>query len=575
MKPTTKFTLDTLKNYKKEITLITIISVIGSLMVTVTPYLYGRLFGLAIVPKTPVTLLLTLILLWLTLNVLSTFIQNRASFRGSILSIKVSLAVEADAYAHFLTLPVPFHKKERKGQILNKISRGAWNIQHAIDFFSGVLPQFLVLLFSVIVMFVLEWQLALIVLFSFAIYSLVTIRMTKNLIKIQDNENKEYEKQYGNVYDKLYNIFLVKNFSMEKAEREKFTNSLVDKLVPISEKTSRKDTKLSTIQGLIYSISFVLVLGTAIFFLQSGIISSSEFVMFFGYTNLAFSPFTYIASIYKTIKKSSTAVKRLVKLNKVAPEEMKHGNQTIDNVKGEITFKDVTFEYAHEKEVLKDINLKIKPGETIALVGRSGVGKTTFSELVMGYYQPKKGKIMLDGVDISKLKLSWLRDQIAIVPQSLELFNESLLDNLRYAKPDSTPDEVIEASKAALAHEFIMKFPKGYKSVIGDKGLKLSMGQRQRIAIAMAFLKNPKILILDEPTSALDAESEEKVQEGINELIRGRTTIIIAHRFSTVRKADRIVVLSEGKIAEIGTHDELIKKRGIYQKLYSLQTGID
>lgn len=575
MKLTTKFIVDVFKKYKKEVIGIVSISVLGSVMVTVTPYIYGRLFGLAQVPGTAVSLLLTLIALWLTLSVISNFIQNRASFRGDVLGVKVSLALEADSYAHFLTLPVPFHKKEKNGQILSRISRSSWRIQNMIEVFSGALPQFIVLLFSVIVMFIIKWQLALIILFSFLIYSIVTMKMTKGLMKVRDKENKEYEKQYGNVYDKLYNIFLVKNFAMEKSERDRFSKSLVDKLVPVSERASKKDTKLSTLQGMIYSISFVVILGTAIFFLQHGLISSSEFVMFFGYTNLAFAPFTYIERIYRNVKKSSTAIKRLVRLRNISPEEMKHGDKEIENVRGEINFKNVTFGYSDEKEILKNINLRIQPGETIALVGESGVGKTTLSELIMGYYQPKKGEIMLDGVNISKLKLSWLRDQIAIVPQDLQLFNDSLLKNLRYAKPGATVKKIIEACKAASASEFIEKFPKGYKSVIGNRGLRLSMGQRQRISIAMAFLKNPKILILDEPTSALDAESEEKVQQGINGLIRGRTTIIIAHRFSTVKKADRIIVLANKKIVEVGDHQELMKKKGIYYKLYNLQTGID
>ena len=250
---------------------------------------------------------------------------------------------------------------------------------------------------------------------------------------------------------------------------------------------------------------------------------------------------------------------------------MKHGDKKLKEIKGEILFKDISFSYSKNKEILKDINLKINAGESVALVGKSGVGKTTLSELIIGYYKPKKGKIFLDGVDISKLDLKWLREQIAIVPQDLNLFNDTLLNNLRYASPKASFKKVIEACKAASAHEFIIKLKKGYKTFVGENGIKLSMGQRQRIAIAMAFLKNPKILILDEPTSALDPESEEKVKKSIERLIKDRTTIIIAHRFSTIKKADEIIVLKNGRIVEKGNHFQLIKKRGEYYKLYSLQ----
>ena len=208
-------------------------------------------------------------------------------------------------------------------------------------------------------------------------------------------------------------------------------------------------------------------------------------------------------------------------------------------------------------------------------MGESGVGKSTLSELISGYYQPTKGNIYLDKISISRLKLKWLREQIAIVPQEMSLFNNTLINNIKYANPKASSGDVIIAAKAANAHEFIMSLPKKYKTIVGERGVKLSVGQKQRIAITMAFLKNPKILILDEPTSALDAKSERKVQEGIKHLISGRTTIIIAHRFSTVKHVDKIIVLDKGKIVEVGNHQELMRKRGKYYELYSLQRGLD
>ena len=575
MKQVNRFLADIFKEHRKELITILIIATFGSLFAAIIPYIYGRLFDFALIPQTSLNILISLIVIWFILSIISNYTSNKTGLMGEILGAKISLEAEANAYAHFFSLPVPFHKKKQKGEVLRKLSRGAWTLQNMIEVVSGTFPQFLMLIFSVVAMLLIQWQLALILIFTFIIYFLITIKNINPILKIQEEEHKIFEKQYGKVYDKLYNVFLVKNFAMEDDEKKRLFNSFVTKLVSSLEKTSTKWARLSIMQDIIYSVSFVAVLGTAIFFLRLGELTPGEFIMFFGYINLAFGPFRSLSRIYRLFKRSSVAIKRFIKLKRIVPESMKHGNKILQSVKGEITFENVSFEYLKNKEVLKNINLKIKQGETVALVGKSGVGKTTFSELIIGYYQPKKGRILLDGVDISKLKLKWLREQIAIVPQDLNLFNDTLINNLKYANPNATSEDIIRAAQAAFAHDFIKKFPKGYKTLVGEDGIKLSMGQRQRIAITMAFLKNPKILILDEPTAALDAESEKNVQKGINELIEGKTTIIIAHRFSTVRNADKIVVLDSGEITEMGNHDELIRKKGLYYKLYTLQKGLN
>ncbi|MBA7597949.1 putative multidrug export ATP-binding/permease protein [subsurface metagenome] len=575
MNNTKKFFLDIFKANRRGLTKIIMVATIGAALAVVIPYIYGRLFDLAIITQTATNILLSLIALWLVLSLLSTYISNKTGFMGEILGAKIALETESEAYSHFLTLPILFHKKERRGEVLQKILRGSWSLNDLISSVSDVLPQFLMLLFSLVVMFIIRWQLALIVIFSFVIYTILTVKLVKPELAARKKEHKVFEKQYGNVYDKLYNVFLVKNFVMEEKERKRFFKSLVGKTLPAVKNAADKSKRVSIAQGVVYSLSFVAVLGSAIFFLRNGKITPGQFVMFFGYINLAFGPFRFFSGIYRRYKRSVVAVKRFLKLRKIVPEEMKHGNKTLDNLKGEIIFDDVDFEYLKNKPILKNINLKIKSGETVALVGKSGVGKTTLAELIMGYYKPKEGRIFLDGSDISKLQLRWLRNQIAIVPQDLNLFNDTLINNLKYANPKATEKDIIKSARAASAEEFIMKLPKGYNTKVGEKGVKLSTGQRQRIAIAMAFLKNPKILILDEPTAALDAESEKKVQEGIKKLIEGKTTIIIAHRFSTVRNADKIVVLDGGKIAEVGNHGELMNKKGIYYKFYSLQKGLD
>lgn len=575
MSQTRKFVLSMFKKSKRELTSIVAVATFGALLAVAIPYVYGKLFDLAIVPNSSANIIVSLVVLWLVLSLLSNYISNMTGYMGEVLGTKMSQEAEVDAYSHFLTLPILFHKKEQRGEILQKISRGSTSLQSIVETVADILPQFLMLLFSVIAMLIIQWQIALIVIVSFLVYAFFTVKLINPVIAARRKENKAYEKQYGNVYDKLYNVFLVKNFVMEDLERERFSRSLIGKIMPPVKNAASKSRRLSIVQGFIHSIGFVAVLGSAIFFLRNGKITPGQFVMFFGYINLAFGPFRFFGMVYRRYKRASVAIKRFLKLKRISPEKMKHGNKTLSKVHGKIVFEGVDFGYLKDKMVLKDINLEIKSGESVALVGKSGVGKTTLAELIMGYYQPSKGKISLDGMDISKLQLKWLRNQIAVVPQDLNLFNETLFDNLRYAKPKATLTEVITAAKYASAHEFIDSLPKKYDTKVGEEGIKLSMGQRQRIAITMAFLKDPKILILDEPTAALDAESERRVQEGIDMLIKGKTTIIIAHRFSTVRNVDKIVVIDKGRIAEVGNHKELVKKKGIYYKLYSLQKGLD
>lgn len=301
-----------------------------------------------------------------------------------------------------------------------------------------------------------------------------------------------------------------------------------------------------------------------------------QLVMFNGYSAMFFGPFVRLGTNWQWFQNGLVNLQKAEEMLKQPPENYNPKNPVkIDDIKGGIEFKNVSFSYADKKKmILEEVNFKAAAGEVIALVGESGVGKTTLIDLISFYHPPKKGKVLIDGIDNRKIDLKFLRKKVAIVPQDIVLFNDTVKNNIRYGSFSATDENIIWAAKMAHADHFIKAFPKKYEQIVGEKGIKLSTGQRQRIALARAFLRNPKILILDEPTSALDAVSEKYIQNSLEKLMKSKTTFIIAHRLSTVRKADKIIVLEKGRIVETGKHQNLIEKEnGIYRKLYELQIG--
>lgn len=320
--------------------------------------------------------------------------------------------------------------------------------------------------------------------------------------------------------------------------------------------------------GIIY---LVAVIGGALF-IKQGAVSTSDLVAYLLYINTLLVPIRSLIDFTEQFQKGMTGFERFLEILNTEPDiKDNEGSIELSNVQGKVEFESVSFKYDSGSHVLKDIDLRLEPGETVALVGPSGGGKSTLCSLIPRFYEVTDGSIKIDGMDIRNIKLESLRKNIGIVQQDVYLFAGTVRENIRYGKPDATDEEIIEAAKNANAHEFIMGFEKGYDTYVGERGVKLSGGQKQRISIARVFLKNPKILVLDEATSALDNQSEKIVQQSLERLSQSRTTFVIAHRLSTIKNAKTILVLTDNGIEEKGTHEELISSNGIYASLYNAQ----
>ncbi len=386
---------------------------------------------------------------------------------------------------------------------------------------------------------------------------------------------RSVRKRIANVNAQLENsisgIRVAKSFTNEEYEIEKFNEGN-------REFNSSREFAYKVMAEFFAGIFFlsnvlnIITLSVGGFFVYRGYINTGDLVAYLLYINFFLQPIRKLTNFTQQFQNGMTGFERFVEIMKVKPSIVdKEGAVTFKKIKGKIEFKNVAFKYSAEKFVLSNINLIIMPGETMALVGPSGGGKTTLCQLIPRFYEVNNGEILIDGINIKDINIKSLRENIGLVQQDIFLFTGSIKENILYGKPNSEDAEVVEAAKNANIHDFIMSLPEGYDSYIGEKGIKLSGGQKQRISLARAFLKNPAILILDEATSALDSEAEIVIQQALEKLTVGRTVLVIAHRLSTIKNANEIVVLTDQGIKEKGNHDELIAKDGLYTKLYNAQ----
>lgn len=509
--------------------------------------------------------------LWLGLDVVAASFMRLRVLRAAKISYWASADLITKSIEHLVRLPLSYHKDKKVGEVIQRISRASNYLDRLIeDGLFYVAPTLLSAILSFAFIAWINWVLGIIYLVFVLGHMLVTVRKTAPIIAYQKQINRINEKIYGNIFDRTPNVLEIKANNAEKAEHQTNLKGFA-KGFGMMHKEYLLWTELGLWQKAIVSLGLLAFFGSGAHLVSTGKISIGAFVALLGYINMLNSYLYLLGFYYKSMQEGLVTIGRSETIFEQKTERYDDPAAAIpEDVRGGIEFEDVSF--AYEKEaVLEKISFAAKPGQMVAIVGKSGEGKSTLLSLISRYNEPKRGKIFLDGTDLQKISLTHLRSLIAIVPQEVTLFNDTILANIRYSRPSASQLEVLEAAKMANCDEFIRKFPKKYKQLVGERGVKLSTGQKQRLAIARAILRDPKILILDEATSALDSESEKMVQEALEKVMRGRTTFVIAHRLSTIRKADLIIVLENGRIAEVGDHKELTEKGGVYKKLSELQ----
>ncbi len=519
-------------------------------------------------PQLLLTYMAVAVILLFVLKGIFGFLQ---SYLMSDLGQRVVRDIKAKLYAKFQTLSLDYFTHKRGGELISRITNDVRIVENAVSYGSTDLVYQSLQVATFLTMTILIYpKLAFVSIILVPFISYPIIKVGKALRKLSRRSQEKMADTNSLLYETISGVRIVKAFNMEQYEIDRFNRVNYDyyRLAMKSIKRILILNPLTEILGCVVGVSVFYIIGREVI---TGKVSFGVFGLFMGSLLSMIRPFKKLSQVNSLNQQAVAASQRIHEVLDTAPTVTDRKNAgTLTGFKDRIVFEDVWFSYA-DHAVLKGVSFEVKQGSMLAVVGPSGTGKTTLLDLIPRFYDPKKGRVLIDGADIREFTLRSLRQQIGIVTQETILFNDTIRANIAYGASSASQTEIESAAKKAHAHDFIVKLPCGYDTVIGDRGAKISGGERQRIAIARALLKNPPILILDEATSQLDTHAERIVQDALDKLIEGRTVFVIAHRLSTVKHAGKIVVLDKGQVVEEGSHSELLQKGGLYKQLYSFQ----
>ena len=562
---------DYLKYQKIKLILVIIMVIISSLLMLAGPYLIGVAIDYYIIPR-DFPGLLKIVLLLIAAYVLSALANWLQMYLMVDVSQKTVFKIRKDVFDKLQSLPLKFFDSNTRGELMSRLTNDIDNINNTLNSSSTqIISSIISITGTVIMMLYLSPILTFINMLIIPVMLFITGKIAKRSRKYFLNQQAALGKLNGMIEESISGQRVIKVFTREEKQIEEFNKSN-EELKNIGIKALILSGFIPPLMNLLNNINFAFIAGVGGWLAVREIITIGVIASFINYSKQFTRPINELANQINMFQTAIAGAERVFEIMDESPEKEDEKDAIrLSNISGKVDFENVTFSYDKKTPVLKNINLHINPGETIALVGPTGAGKTTIINLLTRFYDIDEGLIKIDGTDIRKINRKSLRSSLGIVLQDAYLFSESVRENIRYGRLDASDEEVEEAAKLANAHKFIKRLPQGYDTVLSEEASNLSQGQRQLITIARAILANPSILILDEATSSVDTRTELHIQEAMLNLMKGRTSFVIAHRLSTIRDADQIVVINDGKIIEKGKHDELLKQRGFYYNLYMTQ----